>query len=183
VSDIVRPLAEPRPFVIVAGLGAVALLILVALMFRDPGMPAHVNEDYMRVAGRILRADLPLQDPAALSAALRDRFAQPVDVPALADVQYTLEGGTVTTLGRRPAALAIFHSDRRDLLVWHAYEGAVSDLPSTSDVRERDGRRYFVHRKSTNTLVFWQNGPVVECMTSGLPSEQVFEIALAAAGR
>lgn len=182
MTQTVRPLAEPRPFLIVAGFGVAALLILAVLMFRDPGMPAHVNEDYMRVAGRVLRADLPLQEPAALSAALRDRFAQPVDVPALAGVQYTLEGGTVTALGRRPAALAIFHSDRRDLLVWHAYEGTVTDLPATADVRERDGRQYFVHRKATNTLVFWQNGPLVECVTSGLPSEQVFQVALTAAG-
>ncbi|HEX7085872.1 MAG TPA: hypothetical protein VF198_05875 [Vicinamibacterales bacterium] len=183
MTEDVRPLAEARPFIIVAALGAIAVSIVVALLFRDPGMPAHVNQDYMRVAGKVLRAELPLADAQALTAALRDRFSQPVTVPALADLQYELEGGAISELGGRPAAVAIFHSDRRDLLVWHAYEGQVSELPSTPDVRDQDGRRYYVHRKTTNTLVFWQDGPVVACITSSLPSEQVFEIALKAAAQ
>lgn len=181
MTEDVRPLAEARPFIIVAALGVLAVSVVVVLLFRDPGMPAHVNQDYMRVAGQVLRVELPLTDAQALSSALRDRFPQPVTVPALGDLRYELDGGAMSELGGRPAAVAIFHSDRRDLLVWHAYEGHVSELPATSDVRVQDGRHYYVHRKTTNTLVFWQDGPVVACVTSSLPSEQVFEIALKAA--
>lgn len=183
MTENVRPLAEARPFIIVGTLGAIAVGIVLVMLFVDPGMPAHVNEDYMRVAGRVLQVELPLADPQALSAALRERFPRPVTVPSLADLQYALDGGALSDLGGRPAVVAIFHNDRRDLLVWHAYEGQVSELPSTPDVRDRDGQRYYVHRKTTNTLVFWQNGPIVECVTSSLPSEQVFEIALKVAAR
>lgn len=183
MTEHVRPLAEARPFVIVAALGALAVGVVVVLLLRDPGMPAHVNEDYMRVAGQVLRVELPLTDAPALSAALRDHFPHPVIVPALADLRYELDGGAMSALGGRPAAVAIFHNDRRDLLVWHAYEGQVSELPMTADVREQDGRLYYLHRKTTNTLVFWQDGPVVLCVTSSLPSEQVYEIALKAAAR
>ena len=45
-------------------------------------------------------------------------------------------------------------------------------------MREQHGRRYFVHRKSTNVLVFWQDGSRVDVLTSSLPAEQVVALAL-----
>ena len=175
-----RPLAGARPFLVLAGIGGLAIFILVLAMLRDPGMPAHVQEDYLRVAGGLLRPEIPLPEVDSLSVQLRDRFGHSVRVPALAAHRFTLEGGAISEPGGTPAAVAIYHSHLRDLLVWHAYAGSVSSLPETNDVRERDGREYFVHRKATNTLVFWQNGPLVEVITCGLPSEQVFNIALTA---
>ncbi len=176
-----RPLARARPFLLLAGIAGIGLLILALSMLRDAGMPAHVNEDYMRVAGGLLTAEIPLHDAAALSAGLRGRFAHVVRVPPLTAHRFALAGGATSELGNTQAAVAIYQSHLNDLLVWHAYPGNVNALPTTNDVRDRDGRRYFVHRKATNTLVFWQDGPLVEVITCGLPSEQVFTIALTAA--
>ena len=52
-------------------------------------------------------------------------------------------------------------------------------MPETTDVRDQHGRRYFVHRKATNVLVFWQDGSRLDVLTSSLPAEQVFALALA----
>ena len=76
-----------------AGIGGLAIFILVLAMLRDPGMPAHVQEDYMRVAGGLLRPEIPLPEVDSLSVQLRDRFGHSVRVPALAAHRFTLEGG------------------------------------------------------------------------------------------
>ena len=84
-------------------------------------------------------------------------------------------------LDGRPGIIAIYRNRSLDLLVVHAYRGSVSELPGTPEVREDRGRAYTVHRKSTNILVFWQEGPVVMVLTSSLPVEQVVKLAFAAA--
>ena len=74
--------------------------------------------------------------------------------------------------------VAIYRNGDQDLVVWHQFLGTTADLPDTNDVREQHGRRYFVHRKSTNVLVFWQDGSRVDVLTSSLPTEQVVALAL-----
>jgi anti-sigma factor RsiW len=174
----VRPLVEPGPVLFVGSIGLLAILGLVISMFRHPGTPAEVALDYSRVAGGVLVPDVKEADPNALTSALESR--QPglaARVPDLTAAGYHLRGGAVHEMAGQPGVVAVYHNDLQDLLVWHAYRGQVTDLPETSDVRKHEGRRYYVHRKSADILVFWQDGPRVLVITSSLPVEQVVKIA------
>jgi hypothetical protein len=175
-----RPLNAPGLFVGMAILAATAIAILVYTMVRTPQIPAIVSLDYTKVAGSVLVAEERQTDARALQEALARR--QPgfdVGVPDLSAAGFVLEGGSIHPLVGRPGIVAIYHNALQDLVVWHQFAGTTADLPETTDVREQHGRRYFVHRKSTNVLVFWQDGPRVDVLTSSLPAEQVVALALA----
>jgi hypothetical protein len=152
----------------------------VLSLFRDLGLPAYVEDSYMRVAGGLVVPDRVQLDAAELSSALSEASPGPVRVPALDAQGYALAGGTHVTLGRAPAALAIYHNALRDLVVWHAVAGTVDDLPPAPDVRAAGGRHFYLHYKATTTVVFWQEGPILMVVTSALPAEQVMAIALTA---
>jgi anti-sigma factor RsiW len=176
-----RPLNAPGLFVGVAVFGALAIAVLAYTMLRTPQIPAVISLDYTRVAGSVLKADDQRSDSGALAASLSARLAgAAVRVPDLSAAGFALDGGSVRELLGRPGIVAIYHNTLQDLVVWHQFAGSVDDLPSTTDVRERQGRRYFVHRKSTNVLVFWQDGSRLDVLTSSLPAEQVVALAFQA---
>lgn len=176
-----RPLANAGPILVVAGIGLIAVIALVLSLFRDPGLPAHVEDSYMRVAGGLVTPDYPVRNALGLAATLSQAPPGSVRVPTLDARGYELEGGTHVTLGGTPAAMAIYHNALRDLVTWHGVMGTSEDLPPAPDLRVVGGRRYFVHYKATTTIVFWQDGPILMAITSALPAEQVMVIALAAA--
>jgi hypothetical protein len=176
-----RPLASPGPILVVAGIGLMCIVGLVLSLFRDPGLPAHVQESYMRVAGSLVTADYPVRNTLGLAATLSQAPPGSVRVPALDSQGYELDGGTHVTLGGVPAALAIYHNPLRDLVVWHGVKASIEELPPAPDLRVVGGRRYYVHYKASTTIVFWQEGPILMSVTSALPAEQVMVIALAAA--
>lgn len=175
-----RPLNAPGLFVGMAVFGATALAILVYTMVRTPQIPAVISVDYTKVAGSVLVIEEHQSDPHALQAALASRQpAFEVAVPNLSAQGFALEGGSVHPVVGRPGIVAIYRNALQDLVVWHQFAGTIADLPDTTDVREEKGRRYYVHRKSTNILVFWQDGSRVDVLTSSLPSEQVVALAFA----
>ena len=176
-----RPLANAGPILFVAGLGLIAVIALVLSLFRDPGLPAYVEDSYMRVAGGLVTPAFPVRDALGLAATLSQAPPGAVRVPAIDDQGYTLDGGTHVTLGGTPAAMAIYHNALRDMVTWHGVQGTFEALPPAPDLRVVDGRRYFVHYKATTTIVFWQEGPILMAITSALPAEQVMAIARGAA--
>jgi hypothetical protein len=178
-----RPLVEPGPVLVVAGIGLVAILGLVISLFRQPEIPAVVSLDYTRVAGGLLVPEVPEAGAAELSAALEGRLPGfGARVPDLTKAGYRLAGGAVHEMAGRRGVVAIYRNGLQDLLVFHAFEGKMADLPKTNDVRTHDGQRYFVHRKAADILVFWQDGSRVLVVTSSLPVEQVVKLAYLAAG-
>lgn len=178
-----RPLANPGPVLAMAALGVIAAVILAFSMFRDPGMPAHLSDSYMRVAGDVVTAEIAAGDATELSARLAGGPAGAVRVPALASLGYRLEGGGTVELGSTPAAIAIYRNPLRDLIVWHAFTGDVAALPGTADVRDDGGRSFHLHYKAATIIAAWQQGRHVVTITSTLPAEQVMAIARVAAGR
>jgi hypothetical protein len=175
-----RPLARPGPFVVMATFGALAVVGLALSMLRDPGLPAYVSSLYMQVAGGLVVPTVRTADATVLSRALDAGPPGAVRVPALDSAGWRLEGGTHVNLGGDEAATAIYRNGVGEYLVWQAVAGDASELPETADVREHDRRTYFVHYKSTTTLVFWQEGPRVAVLVSSLPAEHVMAIARAA---
>ena len=175
-----RPLANPGPILVVAGIGIICVVGLVLSLFRDPGLPAYVEESYMRVAGSLVTVDYPVRNALGLAATLSQAAPGSVRVPALDSQGYDLDGGTHVTLGGAPAALAIYHNTLRDLVVWHGVTASIEELPPAPDLRVVAGRRYYVHYKASTTIAFWQEGPILMSITSALPAEQVMAIAVAA---
>ena len=135
----------------------------------------------MRVAGGLTSPSIATGDAGQLSARLSDGAAGPVRVPALDTLGYRLDGGGHVSLGDQPAAVAIYHDERRDLVVWHAVAGDVGSLPSTTDVRDHEGRRFYLHHKASTIVAAWQEGALIASVTSTLPSDQVMAIARGAA--
>lgn len=181
-SSSERPNANAGPILFVAGLGVIAVAALVLSMFRDPGLPAYVQDSYMRVAGGLVTPDYAVRNTVGLAATLSQAPPGSVRVPALDSVGYELDGGTHVTLGGTPAAIAIYHNALRDLVTWHGVIGTLDDLPPTPDLRVLGGRRYAMHYKASTAIVFWQEGPILMAVTSALPAEHVMVIALAASG-
>jgi hypothetical protein len=181
LSSSDRPLARPGPFVGLAVITAVAIIGLAISIARDPGLPAHVSEHYMRVAGGLVTPTIPITDGMSLSAALARSAPGAVRVPAIDASGWRLDGGTHGELGGRPAATAIYRNGIGEFLVWHAVDGSPGDLPPTADVRDLDGRRFFVHYKATNTLVFWQEGPRLVVIAASQPGEHIMAVARVAA--
>jgi hypothetical protein len=179
-SDGERPFASPGPILVVAGIGLVCVVGLVLSLFRNPGLPAYVEESYMRVAGSLVTADYRVRNTLDLAAMLSQAPPGLVRVPALESQGYKLVGGSHVTLGGAPAALAIYHNTLRDLVVWHGVTASIEELPPAPDLRVVSGRRYYVHYKASTTIVFWQEGPILMSITSALPAEHVMAIAIAA---
>lgn len=177
-----RPLASARPFLVVAAIGAIAIGGLVWSLLQDPGIPAMVAEDYMQVAGGIVGPVHRTAGADALSALLAQELpGSSVAVPDLTGAGFRLDGGRVHPVGDRPGVLAIYHDDRRDLLVYHGWRGSTGALPPADDTREYTNRTYLVYQKSSTTLVFWQDGNTVRVLTAGLPTEHVVKVALSLA--
>lgn len=180
-SEGERPLANAGPVLFIAGIGLVAVIGLVLSLFRNPGLPAYVQDSYMRVAGGLVTPDYSVRNTFGLAATLSQAPPGVVRVPALDKQGYELDGGTHVTLGGTPAAIAIYHNELRDLVTWHGMIGTLDDLPAAPDLRVLGGRRYAMHYKASTTIVFWQEGPILMAVTSALPAEHVMVIALAAA--
>ena len=179
-----RPLVEPLPFLIVAGVGVTAIVFVLISTFRSLPIPAIVSEDFTRVAGAVLGAEIRESDPELLSSILVARQpAVAARVPDLRPRGFALVGGSVREVDGQPGVLAIYRDGLQELLVWQAYLGRLRDLPGTGDVRDHEGRRYVVHRKASHILVFWQDGPNVQVLTGSLPAEQVVTVAYAIEGR
>jgi hypothetical protein len=179
-----RPLVEPLPFLIVGGIGLIAIVAMVISLFRPLPIPAVISQDFMKVAGAVLNVDVTQADPVLLTTTLTDRepAVAGVRVPDLRPRGFSLLGGCTREVRGSPGVLAIYRNAAQELLVWQAYVGQLSDLPATTDVRDHGDRHYVVHRKASHILVFWQQGPHVQVITASLPAEQVVSLAYATEG-
>jgi hypothetical protein len=177
-----RPLANPAPILIVVAIGAIALIAGIVSIVRNPTVPAVISEDYSRVAAHLLLPEVRGSDPARVSGALGARQpALTARLPTLSGDGYTLEGGAVRIMVGKPGVVAIYRNRAMDLVVVHAYEGSLGDLPGPPEVRQVDGQHLVLQRKATNILAFWQDGPTVMVLTASLPVEQVVKLAARAA--
>lgn len=177
-----RALAGAGPFIGLGGVGLLAVLGLGVSMFVDPGLPAHLSEQYMRVAGGLVTPTIAAREAAELTTSFGVEPPGVVRVPDLSDQGFALSGGTRAEVGGAPAAIAIYRNALQDLMVWTAVAGRVESLPETPDVRRHEGRTYYLHYKATNTIVAWQDGEQIVAVTASLPAEQVMTLARAATG-
>lgn len=174
----------PRRAWIGAALAAAAALVLFARGRRTSPVPVLVAADFGAYQTGVLQLDFESSDPKAIEAYfVRGGIEFPSRVFDLGMMQYRLEGGRVHELDGRISALFAYTGPGETTLLCQMYEGRVSELPATEDVRDHGGIRFYVHRSGNLTLVFWQEGDVVCVLTSSAPAETVVELAFAKAMR
>jgi hypothetical protein len=172
-----RPLVSGTPVVIGAIVIAIALVAMFASVARRPGLPAHLSQEYTRVMAGSLAPDIAIEDPARLAESLR-RAGLPFDVriPAL-DPPMRLLGGRVSEVVGRPTAAWIYRSPAADSVLGEAFQGRLADLGTPDERRTDVPPALTLFRKMTQTLVCWEEGPLVYVLVSTLPTEQVIALA------
>ena len=89
---------------------------------------------------------------------------------------FTLLGGRPHTVAGRPAAAWFYRSRSVDSALGLAFEGRLADLGPPDDIRQA-GITLHVFRKTTQTIVCWQEGPLVYAFISTIPGEVVIALA------
>jgi anti-sigma factor RsiW len=174
----------PRRAWIGAALAAAAAVVLVARGRKSSPLPRMVAADFDAYESGALQLDFTSDDPQEIEARFaRNGIAFPTRVFDLGMMQYRLQGGRVHELDGRTSALFAYSGPGETALLCQMYEGRVSELPATADVREHGGIPFQVHRSGNLTLVFWQEGDVVCVLASRAPTETVVQLAFAKAVR
>src|SRR5262249_51735435 len=111
-----RPLVEPLPFLIVAGLGFTAIAAMVISLFRPLPIPAVISQDFTKVAGAVLKVDVAQADPGLLTAVLtdRERSIAGARVPDLRPQGFALVGGGARAVGDNPGVLAVYRNGAQE---------------------------------------------------------------------
>jgi anti-sigma factor RsiW len=169
---------------LVGSIAAALLLVVFLRGQRSPPITELVAADYVAYRAGSTALDIESVDPAAVEA----HFAQGgirfrTSVYDLGMMGYQLAGGRVHRLGRRASALFAYRGAADAALVCQMYEGNVSELPPTDDVRQNDGITFYVHRSAGVTMVFWQEGDVVCVLTSDGSIDELVQLAFAKAVR
>ena len=175
--EALRPLVRGIP--VVLGLFAllVAASVLIVVLTRDAGWPADVAADYVAMMAGSLAPEHAIADPSALSRALA--HSEPTVTPRIAPLgpEFMLLGGAAHTLRERPAAVWFYRDARSELMLGEAFVGTLAELGTPEHVRSDRAPALHVFYKNTQTLVFWQEGPLVYALVATLPSERTIRLA------
>ena len=161
-----------------------ALAVLVVVLTRDPGTASRLAAHYVSVMAGDLAPVIALDDPGVLSAALARAGAGFTPRIASLEPQFSLLGGAVHELEGRPIAAWFYRDARADTLLAEAFTGTVDLLGEPDDVRRDREPALHIVRKTSQTLVYWQEGGVVYVLIATLPGERTVTLArrLSAAG-
>jgi hypothetical protein len=172
-----RPLVRGFPVVLGASVIAVAVIVLVIVLTRDPGLPADIAADYVKMMAGSLAPDRAMSDAEALSRALAR--AEPSFTPRITplDPEFRLQGGRAHDVRGRPAAVWFYRDARSEMVLAEAFVGTLAELGTPEHVRRDRPPALHVFYKTTQTLVFWQEGPLVYAAVATLPSERTIGLA------
>jgi hypothetical protein len=172
--------------VIVSGL-VVLLSTLIAMFWMRPPRPedtlvAAVAEDFESVRDGRFTLAIASSSPIELERYLATSgLSFPVRVFDLAMMKQQLLGGAAAELRGRPAALIAYRGEDGALLVCRMFRGAREELPPPELTREHEGIVFQVYERGGQTLVFWQEGPVLCALAGDGPRDALLDLALAKA--
>jgi hypothetical protein len=178
-----RPLVSGAPVVIGAAVVAVALLAMVASLGRRPALPARLSQDYTAMMAGSIGPAIRERDPAALAAALGAAGVPFTPRIVSLEPEFVLLGGRRHELERREAAAWFYRASSAEQAIAEAFAGSLDELGAADETRAVDGRSLRLYRKTTQTIVCWQDGPHVYTFASTLPTETVVGLATRLAGR
>jgi len=177
----------PRRRVVAAAavLAFAAILLFAITQTRDGprGIASVVAADFTEYRSGALRP----QRQSAVAAEL-EQFFQQAEVPIVSPVfefggmGFSLAGASVRQDHGTRRALVAYESAGGDRMICEMYEGRTSELSGAADVRDYDGKRFFVYRLGDLTVVFWQDGPLVCVLVMDGDPERAIAFARAKAG-
>jgi len=174
-----------RPFRSVAAVGALALVMTVAVLmlsYRDD-LPASVSRGYDEAKGGRIVLDRKTADPRELAAYFAEHLAFKPGVFDLGAMKYRLVGGTVHRVEGRASSLAVYEGPDGRIVTCDMYEGLLAELPKPTLVVENKGVVFHIYERRGRTLVFWADGRVVCVLASDLPSQEIIPLAFAEASK
>lgn len=179
-------LASRRTFVRWSAAAAAVLAVGVGGWFARSwwggDIVATVEDDYRRYLIGRLRLDIVESDAAALERRFSEQgLLFPARVFDLGMMQYRLTGGLVLKRGDGQSAVFGYRGPTGEDVLCQMFPGSTDAATGTTDVRDHDGIRFFVHRRDDVTLVFWQEGDLVCVLASTASLESVVELAFAKA--
>ncbi len=170
-----RPLVTGTPVVV----GAIIILLVMVVMFasigRRPGFVAALSQQYTEMMAGSLTPETQTNDADRLASALRIVLPFPVKVTSL-EPQFVLQGGRPTEVQGRPVAAWMYTSQAADRVLVEAFQGRLDSLGPPDDTRTDPKPSLHLYRKTTQTIVAWQDGALVYAVISTLPTEQVVAI-------
>jgi hypothetical protein len=172
-----RPLVSGAPVVIGVVILVLAVIVIVLSLGRTPGLPATLSQEYTSMMAGSIGPTVESADAAALARAIGVVGATVTPRIVSLEPDFTLLGGRPHTVAGRPAAAWFYRSRSVDSALGLAFEAHLADLGPPDDVRQHAGTMLHVFRKSTQTIVCWQEGPLVYAFISTIPSEAVISLA------
>lgn len=122
------------------------------------------------------------------AAAVQERWRRaelgfPARVLDLEEMGLVLEGGRVTELGGRRAALTVYRrlDDPSERLLCAMFAGDEAALPPADDVVREGGFVFHVYRSGERTAVFWAEGEVLCVLVGAGDPQEVLALAAAKA--
>lgn len=170
----------------VAGLAAlVALTARIVTRERQASsesLPAEVARDFRDLRSGSLALQVRTSNPSELERHVAGSgLGFPTRVFDLAMMKQHLLGGSVETLGGRPAALVAYRGEDGSLLVCRMIRGTLAELPQPQRERKHEGIAFRIYDAGELTLVFWLEGEVLCVLVGDGPPEGVVDLALAKA--
>lgn len=168
---------------VAAGLAILALGVFATTQLKrqETGIVDVANAVIAFEAGS-LPLDIRTTVPAQVEAAFRARGVRfPTRVFDLQMMGYQLVGGTRTSLAGATSALFVYRGLGDQYVLCQMFEGSIDSFIKNASVHERNGIRFYVHRRGKVTEVFWVEGGVICVLASTAESDVVIALAMAKA--
>ena len=172
-----RPLVRGIPVVVGLTVLLVAVIALAIALTRDPGPPSDVAADYVAMMAGSLAPGHAGPDAQSLSRALSQAGLPFAPRIVSLEPEFRLLGGRTHSVRGRPAAAWFYRDGRSEMVLAETFFGTLAELGKPEHVRSDRSPALHVFYKTTQTLVFWQEGSLVYAVAATLPSERTIELA------
>jgi hypothetical protein len=177
-----RPKVTGAPVVAGAVIIGIVLVAMFASLGKRPGVASLLSQDYSAMMAGSLAAEIQTADPATLAGTLVQQGLPFTPKIAALEPDFTLLGGRLHDIEARKGAAWFYRAASAELAIAEAFEGELDALGPPDETRSEGPRPLRVYRKTTQTLVCWQDDGQVYVFTSTLPSEVVLGFAKRLAG-
>jgi len=173
-------LGRRRFLAFAAGTAAAGLLAVVYIRGRRD-LPSEAIEAYRAFQAGHRSLALTTSDPAALERFFQTHLTFHVRVFDLGMMNYRLIGGRTDQLGGGETAWYVYEGPQNRRLLCQMFRGSLSELPTPSERRDRNGVTFFIYARAAHTAVFWAEADVLCVVVSDMPAEDTIALAFAKA--
>jgi len=172
-----RPRVSGTPVVIGAIVIGLVIVAMLASVTNRPGTAALLSQDYTSMMAGLLAPEVQTTDPSALASALVQQGLPFVPRIVALEPDFRLLGGRRHKVEAREAAAWFYRAPSAEMAIAEAFEGNLDELGAPDETRTDGARPMRVYRKTTQTIVCWQDGSIVYTFASTLPTEVVLRLS------